>query len=176
VADPADHGSDGRRTGADAFAPEAFDAAVRELEGSFNRLVRQYRATLTRQAEAVHPGLPLGAMKAFVAICHRGPLTPSDLAEHMMLDRAQISRVLKDLEGDGLIHREPDPRDRRSALLTATHEARARLDAVRLGPAGGGTRARLQHWDLEDVRALSALLRRFVDEREDPADDDACRP
>ncbi|MEO4038191.1 MarR family transcriptional regulator [Micrococcus sp. 2A] len=146
--------------------PEGFEDAVQELEGAFTHLVRQHRRILARQAEALSPGMSPGAMKAFAAICHTGPLTPSALAEHMLLDRAQVSRLTRELEAEGLVRREPDPQDRRSALLSATDEGRARLDEVRGGPAGGGIRQDLRRWDLEEIHTLTSLLLRFVDERE----------
>ena len=148
---------------------EELESAVRDLEAAFQRLVGQHRRLLTRLAEGLHPGMSVGALKAFMAVCRTGPLTPSALAEQLMLDRGQVSRMVRELEDAGLLRREPDPQDRRSALLSPTEEGRARLDAVRGGPVGSGVRARLARWDLDDVRTLSVLLTRFVDER---AEDD----
>lgn len=145
---------------------DGFEAAVRGLEDAFARMVRQHRQVITRQAAALKPGLSAGAMKAFITLCNAGTMTPSTLAEHLLLDRAQVSRMVRDLEDEGLITREPDPVDRRSALLTATEEGRARLDAVRGGPAGEGLRADLAHWDREDIRTLVRLLGRLVEERQ----------
>lgn len=154
--------------GPDPRAAE-LEAAVAELEDVFARLVQVHRRTLTRQAEQLSPGMSLGTIKAFMAVCSHGPLTPSALAEHMLQDRAQVSRTVRDLEEHGLVRREPDPQDRRSALLSATDEGRARLRAVRGGPEGSGLRRALAAWDPEDVRRLAGLLGRFVDGREDEA-------
>ena len=162
----AERGDDGFEAAVAERGDDGFEAAVRGLEDAFARLVRQHRQVITRQAEALSPGLSAGAMKAFITLCNAGTMTPSTLAEHLLLDRAQVSRMVRDLEDEGLITREPDPRDRRSALLTATDAGRARLDAVRGGPAGGGLRSDLARWDREDIRTLAHLLGRFVEERQ----------
>ena len=36
-------------------------------------------------------------------------MTPSAVAEGLLVDRAQVSRMVRDLEAAGLITREPDP-------------------------------------------------------------------
>lgn len=143
-----------------------FETAVRGLEDAFARLIRQHRQVIAHQAAAISPGLSLGATKAFIMLCNGGTMTPSALAELLLLDRAQVSRMVRDLEDEGLITRTPDPRDRRSALLAATDEGRARLDAARGGPAGTGLRADLAHWDGADIRTLTHLLGRLVEQRQ----------
>lgn len=144
-----------------------FEDSVRDLEGAFGRLVRQYRRILSSQAQKLDPGLSLGAMKAFITLCNQGPMTPSALAEQLLLDRAQVSRMARDLEAAGLIRRDPDPVDRRSARLSATEEGRARLDTVRGGPAGLGPRRDLAQWEIEEIDTLTTLLIRFMDQRQE---------
>ncbi|SJN30286.1 Transcriptional regulator, MarR family [Micrococcus lylae] len=151
--------------GAAAEHPEEFEAAIRDLEGSFVTLVRQYRQLVARHAEQLSPGMSSGAMKAFLTIVNAAPLSPSALAETMLADRAQISRFVKELESLELITREADPKDRRAAVLRPTEEGLRRLHEVRTGPVGGGMRRDLAGWDLEDVRQLGTLLHRFTEER-----------
>lgn len=164
MADPAS--GDGGPAGS---ADGELDLAVRDLEAAFQRLVGQHRRLLTRLAEGLHPGMSVGALKAFMTVCRTGAITPSALAEQLTLDRGQVSRMVRELEDAGLLRRDPDPQDRRSALLSPTEEGRARLDEARGGPVGIGVRARLAQWDRADVHALTTLLTRFVDEREDAA-------
>lgn len=156
--------------GAAAEQPEEFEAAIRDLEGSFVTLVRQYRQLVARHAEQLSPGMSTGAMKAFLTIVNEAPLSPSCLAETMLADRAQISRFVKELESLGLITREADPNDRRAAVLRPSDEGLRRLAEVRSGPVGGGMRRDLAGWDLQDVRRLAELLDRFTEERARRAD------
>lgn len=166
MTEPAHAGAPDRapRGGEESDAPQE---AVAALEEAFHRLVLHHRRSVTRQAEQVSPGLSPGAMQAFLMVCHHGSVTPSALAEQLLVDRAQVSRAMRELEGLGLVRRAADPRDRRSTLVTPTEEGRARLDEVRGGPAGTGLRAALADWDPADVRTLADLLGRFVAGRGD---------
>lgn len=139
-----------------------FDAATAELEAAFGLLMVQHRRTVQRQAEEISPGLTLGAMKTFSTVCHHGTITPSALAITLLLDRAQVSRMIRELEELGLVVRSPDPDDRRSTLISATPEGRARLERARGGPSEDGLRRALADWDPADIRALAGLLRRFT--------------
>ncbi|RUQ45384.1 MarR family transcriptional regulator, partial [Micrococcus sp. HSID17228] len=118
----ADGAPDPGRGGDDA----GFEAAVQGLEQAFSRLVLQHRQVMVRYAAALSPALSVGAMKAFMMLANEGTMTPSAVAEGLLVDRAQVSRMVRDLEAAGLITREPDPRDRRSALLSASPEGLAR--------------------------------------------------
>ncbi|UTF61567.1 MarR family winged helix-turn-helix transcriptional regulator [Gilvimarinus sp. DA14] len=46
-------------------------------------------------------------------------------------DKAQIARLLKDLQGQGLLAREPHPEDGRSQMITLTEQGRELLTKVR---------------------------------------------
>ncbi len=56
-----------------------------------------------------------------------GPITIGEAARH--LDRAQsvVSDIVTQLEGHGLLEREPDPGDRRRTLVSLTDAGRTRL-------------------------------------------------
>lgn len=137
-------------------------AAAGELEDAFGRLMVHHRRTVQRQAEAVSPGLPPAAMKAFLTVCRQGRTTPSALADHLLMDRGQVSRTVGELEGLGLVSRSPDPEDRRQTLVTPTEEGLARLDRARGGAPGEGLRRALAGWEPDEVRMLATLLHRFV--------------
>lgn len=156
--------------GAAGAHPEEFEAAIRDLEGSFVTMFRQYRQLMARHAEQLSPGLSSGAMKSFLTIANEAPLSPSALAETMLTDRAQVSRFVKELEALDLITREADPNDRRAAVLRPTEDGLRRLEDVRSGPTGGGMRRDLAGWDLQDIRQFADLLHRFTQERARRAD------
>jgi DNA-binding MarR family transcriptional regulator len=74
---------------------------------------------------------------AALATIHRHPyLTPSELAARERIQRPTATRLIANLEAEGLIERVTDPADRRSCLLSLTargtellHEIRTRKDA-----------------------------------------------
>lgn len=54
-------------------------------------------------------------------------LTMSELGERVVLSRSRVSRVVDELVADGLITREPNPADARSAYATLSTEGVARF-------------------------------------------------
>lgn len=74
-------------------------------------------------AEDITPGL-LGMLQVIAA---NPGLGQSRLAEAMEVDRSTIVKVVDQLEGRGLIVREPSPHDKRSHCLRLTDEGRAAL-------------------------------------------------
>ena len=135
---------------------EAYDALEREL-GVF---WRRARAASDRLARAVHPDLDPAAYGLLVQLRDHGPLRPSDLADHIGVGKATISRQLKALEHLGLIERATDPADGRAHLLALTADGRQRLDAVS-SARRQRLHARLSAWPEEDVRTLATLLARL---------------
>lgn len=60
----------------------------------------------------------------------QGPLAPSVLAERFLLDRARTSRLVGSLVDKGLVVREVEPGNRRSALLRLNAAGEALYDAL----------------------------------------------
>jgi len=136
---------------------EARTEAVRALEAEFSELIGQFRRILTDNANRVSPGMLPGAYKVFTTIARRESVTQSALAEHLLLDKGQLSRTVRELEGLGLIARAPDPRDGRSSLLSPTPLGLERLRAARL-PQEDLLLQTLEDWDVDDIHNLTRLL------------------
>lgn len=58
-------------------------------------------------------------------------LSQTELARLAKVEQPTMAQLLTRMERDGVIRRRPDPRDRRSSLVSLTDEARARLPAGR---------------------------------------------
>lgn len=56
-----------------------------------------------------------------------GHLTMGDLGDRVVLSRSRVSRVVDELENDGLVTRENNDADRRSTFAVLTSEGRARF-------------------------------------------------
>ena len=86
-----------------------------------------------------------------------GPCRPGDLATAEALNPTMLSRVIKHLEGAGLVQRDPDPADGRAYLVRATREGRGlvrRLRAHRRELVG----ERLDELSPEHVRLIMDAL------------------
>lgn len=111
-------------------------------------IFRHFARTVAAE-EDITPGL-LGMLQVIAA---NPGLGQSRLAEAMEVDRSAIVKVVDQLEGRGLIVREPSPHDKRSHRLRLTdpgHAALQRMQALML-----------QHED-EFTRALTADERRCL--------------
>lgn len=88
-------------------------------------------------------------------------LSPRQLSATLMLTTGGMTGRLDKLEKAGLLTRRPDPHDRRGLQVTITDRGLALVDeAVSAGLAV--QRAALTGLDAEEVRVLTALLRKLL--------------
>lgn len=140
-----------------ADTPEARAEAVRALEAEFAELITHFRRVITENANRVSPGLLPGAYKIFTTIARCDRVTVSMLAERMLMDKGQVSRMVRELEELSLIERSADPSDGRSHLLQLTPLGAERLAAARF-PQEGLLLQTLAEWSLADIGNLTRLL------------------
>lgn len=138
-------------------SPEARADAVRALEAEFGELITHFRRIITENANRVSPGLLPGAYKIFTTIARCERVTVSALSERMLMDKGQVSRMVRELEDLGLVERSADPTDGRSFLLELTPLGTERLSAARL-PQEGMLLRTLSDWSLTDIGNLTRLL------------------
>ena len=136
---------------------EARAEAVRALEGEFSELISRFRKVIAENAHRVSPGMLPGAYKVFTTIVRRGSVTQSALAEHLLVDKGQLSRTVRELEQLGLVQRTPDPSDGRASLLSPTEEGLARLETAR-APQENALASSLEEWSVDEIRSLTRLL------------------
>jgi DNA-binding MarR family transcriptional regulator len=94
------------------------------------------------------------------------PVTVKDVAAYLGLEPSTVSRLLTELEADGLVRRGAHPDDARRTTLELTDDGRHVVvgsEQVR--------QSFLQHmtegWDAEDLERLSLLLARFAQDVHD---------
>jgi len=163
---PDGDGPDGDGPAGDGPAATERADAVRALEAEFGELIGRFRRMISEAAHRVNPGLMPGAYKVFTTIARRAPITSSALAETLMTDKGQISRMVRELEDLGLVGRAPDPSDGRSSLLSPTAEGLERLAAAR-SPHEHSLFDALEHWPLDEIRSLTRLLHALTAGRQD---------
>lgn len=138
------------------------EAPYGALEREFAIFVRRARAASERMSREVHPDLDASAYGLLVCLRGHGPHRPSDLADHVGVGKATITRQLKPLEALGFIERLPDPDDGRAHLIALTEKGQERMTTVREARRDR-MHEHLASWPEDDIRTLTTLLGRFND-------------
>lgn len=90
-----------------------------------------------------------------------GPMRPTAIAEVLGTGASYVSKIVRRLEGDGLVQRSTDPRDRRATLIELTEAGEAAARGVY--DLGDRMIAEvLDGWSAADVRRYTDLTERFV--------------
>lgn len=110
--------------GGETTAPDPGRVADR-LHSAAIHLLRRLRA------EDAASGLTAPRLSALSVIVFAGPLSLGELAEAEQVRPPTISRLVRELESEGLVRRGPDPEDRRVQRVRATARGRRLLEAGR---------------------------------------------
>lgn len=130
------------------------------LEQEVGILMRRVRRALSERAALVHPSLQPSSYVMLAHLIDAGPRRSADIAEKFDLDKGAVSRQVQQLVELGLVERAPDPADGRATILTATAEAKAKVDEVsrrRIEQLD----ARLAEWSSEDLEELVTRFSRY---------------
>jgi DNA-binding MarR family transcriptional regulator len=77
-------------------------------------------ARMTRRLRSVDGGLSHGLLSALSTISKRGPIRLAELAQIETVSAPNITRLVGELESQGLVSRAVDPADGRAFLIEAT--------------------------------------------------------
>jgi DNA-binding MarR family transcriptional regulator len=89
------------------------------------------------------------------------PVRPSDVADILDVNPSTVTRSVRALEDEGLVHVTGDPADRRSCLIAATDQGLAEL--ARYDVAGLDVFGAVIHdWSADDVREFTRLIERLA--------------
>ena len=101
--------------------------------GPWSSLLRVHAAVVPKLARALAAeGLPI-SWYDLLLVLNAAPgrrLRMSELGDQAVLSRERVSRVATELEGAGLIERQPNPDDKRSSYAVITAAGRRRLRAA----------------------------------------------
>lgn len=92
------------------------------LSETLHRLVHAYKKQLRSDIAAQEIDLPVTHIRALKGVCRNPESTAQSIALRMQRDKAQITRVLNELQQGGLITKIDNPKDGRSQLLRPTTE------------------------------------------------------
>ncbi|MBQ0895822.1 MarR family transcriptional regulator [Micromonospora sp. U56] len=133
---------------------------LRAVEDELTALLRRGRALSWEIAREVHPNLEPNAYGLLLWLRRSGSIRLTDLAVRLGIGKGTLSRQIHGLEGLGLVRRDPDPDDRRAALISLTEEGTRRFDAARAARLGQ-IRRTMESWPRKDVAEFARLLHRF---------------
>ncbi|WP_308271340.1 MarR family transcriptional regulator [Kitasatospora sp. SUK 42] len=136
------------------------EEALVAVEREVGLMFRRGRARVAELSRRVHPELEGMAYSMLGYVAQAGRVRVTDVGVHFAVGKATVSRQIRALEELGLVAREADPQDRRSALVSLTEDGRRRYLAARdvrmrrVAEVMGG-------WPQEDVVRFAELLNRF---------------
>ncbi|NYF57472.1 MarR family winged helix-turn-helix transcriptional regulator [Micromonospora purpureochromogenes] len=139
---------------------EHLPETLRAVEDELTALLRRGRALSWEIAREVHPNLEPNAYGLLLWLRRSGSIRLTDLAVRLGIGKGTLSRQIHGLEGLGLVRRDPDPDDRRAALISLTEEGTRRFDAARAARLGQ-IRKTMESWPRRDVAEFARLLHRF---------------
>ena len=106
-------------------------------------------------------GFATAQLPVLTALKDGARLSQTELARWAKVEQPSMAQLLARMERDGIIRREPDPRDRRSSLIVLTDQARAKLPAGR-AILEAGNREAMRGLSEEEVATLINLLQRVL--------------
>jgi DNA-binding MarR family transcriptional regulator len=137
--------------------------SIDRITASIQTLVRLEGSRRFHRRVAVAAGVSISGqgLRLLERTLEYGSTTPSHLAVMMDADSAVITRLLRQLEGAGLIYRARSPHDHRVTTVEATprgQEASSRIREV----ISGQLRRSLEPWPESDVDELARLVARLA--------------
>ncbi len=124
----------------------------------------QVHATLVPELDAAlrrATGLPLSWYDVLLELNAPQRLRMSDLSERVVLSRTRVSRLITELEAQGLVRRESNPDDGRSAFVSITDSGRQRL--LEAAPRYlSGIEERLTAVSTDDLNTLTVILHKVL--------------
>src|SRR5919202_4091143 len=104
-----------------------------DAEGPEGRLLARFATFIPAYrrwvgARLKERGIGYAWMRALGALhCGEGPIIMSDLGEELGVTPRNVTKLVDELEAEGLVRRLPHPSDRRATLLELTEQGRAKI-------------------------------------------------
>jgi DNA-binding MarR family transcriptional regulator len=103
-------------------------AGTEELTSSFGSVFLRFTRLLDKRM--AREGASLARTRVLLMIQRRGPVKASDIAELFGLAPRTVTDTLDGMERQGLIRREPDPKDRRAKRILITEAGQQAVAAT----------------------------------------------
>ena len=133
---------------------------IRDIAGEFAAAFAFARSRWAGHAGNVHPDLKGVGLMVLQRITRCGQITATEVAQHLDMDKATVSRQVTKLRELGLVEVAPTAEDKRMQLLTLSKAGAAAIEDLR-GRMASDYAERFAGWDESDLAHLRALLHRF---------------
>ncbi|QLY32155.1 MarR family winged helix-turn-helix transcriptional regulator [Nocardia huaxiensis] len=136
----------------------------RPAAGAWSALLRVH-ATLVPELDAElrrTVGLPLNWYDVLLELDGVDRLRMSDLGERVVLSRTRVSRLVTELEAHGLVRRDANPDDGRSAFVAITAQGRERFREAAPRYIDGIERRLGARLEPEELDALATALHKLL--------------
>jgi DNA-binding MarR family transcriptional regulator len=122
----------------------------------------QFQSRLERlMAEALSAhGLTLPQFDVLMTLCHGDGITQQDLAEHLLVTKANVVGLLDRISAAGWVERRRDPEDRRANRIYLTEAGRKLAAEARPGQQALLKRL-FEGWNEAEFRQMYGLLERL---------------
>jgi len=128
-------------------------------------LLRTHASVLPKLERALAPtGLPLSWYDVLLVV-NGAPgrkLRMTEVGRQAVVSRERVSRVVTELEREGLMERQANPDDKRSSFAAITAEGRKRLRAAAPSYLDAVQQHFLGHLEPDEIAVLSRALGRVV--------------
>ena len=98
---------------------------------AMHELLHLFRSRMREDMESMEPGLTPNEVRVLMYVGRHPGRTQRDLVDHSHMDKAQLARMLAQLQEQGWLDREPDARDRRVRCLSLSPQGQALFDRLR---------------------------------------------
>ena len=140
-----------------------------EAVAAWAGLLRTHAAVVPKLERALAPtGLPLSWYDVLL-VTNAAPgrrLRMTELGRQAVVSRERVSRVVTELEREGLVERQANPDDKRSSFATITPEGRKRLRAAAPTYLAAISDHYLSHLSAEETRVIVRALSRVLSAEE----------
>lgn len=135
---------------------------LERVESAGERLAKIFRSRRSSERRAARAGLELpgAAQSVLRCVIERGPARISKIARVTRSGDPAVSRLVTQLEREGLLERIPDADDGRAIRVRATRRGRAAANRLRRA-ADEIFEDHLREWENGDVARLAGLLERL---------------
>jgi DNA-binding MarR family transcriptional regulator len=138
-----------------------------EVELAAWRGLMRVHAALVKELDAElegRHGLPLTSYEVLRSLRRApgGKLRMAELAEHVLLSRSGMTRLIDRLEREGMVCRSTCDRDGRGCFAVLTDEGREAVDRARSTHLAVVRSRLLRHFSSEELRELGTLLARVL--------------
>jgi DNA-binding MarR family transcriptional regulator len=154
-----------------AHAPASYFRGVPAPEDvrAWAALLRTHASVVPKLERALaSTGLPITWYDVLLVVnaAPQRKLRMTELGQQAVVSRERVSRVVSELEREGLMERQANPEDKRSSFAAVTPEGRRRLRAAAPTYLQAVQDHYLSHLTADEIRVIATALSRVIEAEE----------